>query len=380
MAYYIVLFVITAVLAWTNSGNTKRSKFIFFSFCFSLALFVGLADMLGGYDRYIYSEVFQSLHENIVKGILFSEEFIMYFGKEPVFGLVNDLIAFFTPNRYIFILVYTIFLYMVYAVSFYRYTRNPFFALLVFEGLMFFFTFTYLRQVLAAGVVWLAIPYVAQRSFKRYLLLIVLATLIHNSAAYMILLYFIPRRKFEKKYIVLFMLTLLLIGVSGITKVIFSISGDFVSNARIAGYANTAEIGFRFEYVVEAAFFLIILLSNYKRINEDELSLTIINVYLMFCGVLLFFCRSSDGGRITWYCLIGIIVILERLCRPKSAVPLKGFITVMCFVLFYRILSAWGILLYPYKTFLTPGIRQGDFIEELYEYDHAYDNDKLYNL
>ena len=371
MAYYIILFVITAVLAWTNSGNTKISKFIFFSFCFGLALFVGLADMLGGYDRYIYSEVFQSMHENVVKGILFSEEFIMFFGKEPVFGLVNDLIAFFTPNRYIFILVYTIFLYMAYAVSLYRYTRNPFFALLIFESLMFFFTFTYLRQVLAAGVVWLAIPYV---------LFIVLATLIHNSAAYMILLYFIPKRKFEKKYIVLFMLTLLLIGVSGITKVIFSISGDFVSNARIAGYANTAEIGFRFEYVVEAVFFLIILLSNYKRINEDEFSLTIINVYLMFCGVLLFFCKSSDGGRISWYCLIGIIVILERLCRPKSAAALKGFITAMCFVLFYRILSAWGILLYPYKTFLTPGIRQGDFIEEAYEYDHAYDNDKLYNL
>ena len=100
----------------------------------------------------------------------------------------------------------------------------------------------------------------------------------------------------------------------------------------------------------------------------------------MFCGVLLFFCKSSDGGRIAWYCLIGIIVILERLCRPKSAVPLKGFITIMSFVLFYRILSSWGILLYPYKTFLTPGIREGDFIEEMYEYDHSYDNDKLYNL
>ncbi len=289
MAYYIILFVITAVLAWTNSDNKKISKSIFFCFCLSLSLFVGLADMLGGYDRYIYSEVFQSMHENVVKGILFSEEFIMYFGKEPVFGLINDLIAFFTPNRYVFILVYTIFLYMVYAVSFYRYTRNPFFALLIFEGLMFFFTFTYLRQVLAAGVIWLAIPYVAQRNFKKYLLFILLATLIHNSAVYMILLYFIPRRKFEKKYIVLFMLTLLLIGVSGITKLIFSISGDFVSNARIAEYANTAEIGFRFEYVVEAVFFLIILLFNYKRINEDELSVTIINVYLMFCGVLLFF-------------------------------------------------------------------------------------------
>lgn len=380
MAYYIILFVITTILAWFYSGNTKVSKPLFFSFCLSIGLFVGLADMLGGYDRYIYSEVFQDMHENVTKGVLFSEEFLYFFGKEPVYGLINDFIAFFTPNRYIFILVYTLFLYIVYAAIFYRYTKNPFFALLIFEGLMFFFTFTYLRQVLASGVVWFAIPYVAQRSFKKYLLFIVLATLIHNSAAYMILLYFIPRRKFEKKYIVIFMLTLLIIGISGVTKLVFSVSGDVVSNARIAGYADTAEIGFRIEYVIEATLFLSILLLNYKRIDNDALSLTLANVYLMFCGVLLFFCKSSDGGRIAWYCLIGIIVILERLCRPKSAVALKSFITVMCFVLFYRILSAWGILLYPYKTFLTPGIRQGDFIEEAYEYDHAYDNDKLYNL
>lgn len=380
MAYYIILFVITTILAWFYSGNAKVSKPLFFSFCLSVGLFVGLADMLGGYDRYIYSEVFQDMHEYVTKGVLFSEEFLYFFGKEPVYGLINDFIAFFTPNRYIFILVYTLFLYIVYAVNFYRYTKNPFFALLVFEGLMFFFTFTYLRQVLAAGVIWLSIPYVAQRNFKKYFLFVILATLIHNSAAYMILLYFIPRRKFEEKHIVLFMLALLIIGVSGITKFIFSISGDFVNNARIAGYADTAEMGFRIEYVIEATLFLSILLLNYRRIDEDALSLTLANVYLMFCGVLLFFCKSSDGGRISWYCLIGIIAILERLCRPKSAVPLKGFITMMCFVLFYRILSAWGILLYPYKTFLTPGIRQGDYIEEMYEYDHAYDNNKLYNL
>ncbi|WP_455253138.1 EpsG family protein [Prevotella melaninogenica] len=380
MAYYIILFAVTTLLAWVYTGNTKVSKFLFFFFCLCLGLFVGLADMLGGYDRYIYSEVFQSMQENVMKGNLLSEEFITYFGKEPIFGLINNVIAYFTPNRYIFILAYTLLLYMVYAFNFYRYTKNPFFALLVFEGLMFFFTFTYLRQVLAAGVIWLAIPFVSQRKFKKYLLFVVLATLIHNSAAYMILLYFIPRRKFEKKYIVIFMLTLLIIGISGVTKFVFSVSGDVVSNARVAGYADTAEIGFRIEYVIEAMLFLSILLLNYKRIDEDALSLTLANVYLMFCGVLLFFCKSSDGGRIAWYCLIGVIVILERLCRPKSAVALKGFITVMCFVLFYRILSAWGILLYPYKTFLTPGIRQGDFIEELYEYDHAYDNDKLYNL
>ena len=380
MVYYVILFFMTTIPAWIYSGNTKVSKPLFFSFCLCIGLFVGLADMLGGYDRYIYCEAFETMHENVIKGVFFSEEFISFFGKEPVYGLINDAIAFFTPNRYVFILLYTLALYVVYAINFYRYTKNPFFALLIFEGLMFFFTFTYLRQVLAAGVIWLSIPYVTQRRFKKYLLFVILATLIHNSAAYMILLYFIPRRKFEKSHIILFMLTLLLIGISGVTKFIFSALGDVINDAKITGYANTAEFGFRIEYVIESVLFLFILLTNYKKIGEDEYSLTMVNVYLMFCGVLLFFCKSFDGGRIAWYCLLGVIVILERLCRPKSAVPLKGFITIMCFVLFYRILSAWGVLLYPYKTFLTPGIRQGDFIEELYEYDHTYDNDKLYNL
>ena len=176
------------------------------------------------------------------------------------------------------------------------------------------------------------------------------------------------------------MAALLLIGISGVTKFVFSISGDVMNNTRIGGYAETAKFGFRIEYVIEAALFLVILLTNYKKIREDAYTLTMVNVYLMFCGILLFFCKSTDGGRIAWYCIIGVIVILERLCRSRSAVLLKGFVTIMCFVLFCRILLSWGVLLSPYKTFLTPGIREGDFIEDIYEYDHAYDKNKLYNL
>ena len=380
MVYYLVIFLLTAFLAWRYSCTTRPPKLLFFTFCMTIGLFVGMSDMLGGYDRYIYCEVFQDIHRNISKGILFSHTFTDFFGKEPIFGLINDSIAFFTPNRYIFILIYTLSVYIIYAICFYRYTKNPFWALLIFEGLMFFFTFTYLRQILAAGIIWIAIPYIAKRQFKRYILFVTIATLIHNSAIYMILLYFIPRKRFKERKIILFMMLLFFLGISGITKYIFSLSGDVISNERIAGYANTAEAGFRIEYVIESLLFFILFLRNYKKIGNDSYSLTMANAYLMFCGLLLFVCKSSDGGRISWYCLIGIIVILEEFCRYKSAIQLKGFITLMCFVLFYRILSAWGILLYPYKTFLTPGIRQGDFIEKNYEYDHNYDNDKLYNL
>lgn len=59
---------------------------------------------------------------------------------------------------------------------------------------------------------------------------------------------------------------------------------------------------------------------------------------------------------------------------------LRLFVSTMVFVLYMRILTGWGMLVMPYKTFLTDGFRKGDETYERYEYDHAYDNDKFYNL
>jgi hypothetical protein len=46
--------------------------------------------------------------------------------------------------------------------------------------------------------------------------------------------------------------------------------------------------------------------------------------------------------------------------------------------LYIRIVFAWGVLLSPYKTFFTNGVREGDFIHEKFEYDADYEIDKFY--
>ena len=104
------------------------------------------------------------------------------------------------------------------------------------------------------------------------------------------------------------------------------------------------------------------------------------NLYLMFCGILLLFVKSGDGGRIAWYGIMGIIIMLTRFCKSQGNGMLRSFLTVMFFALFMRILLAWGILIHPYKTFFTDGVRPGDWIYERYEYDRNYEEDKLYNL
>lgn len=383
MIPYLIIFIITTFIAFKRFGKPKVSKPFFFAYCVFLGLFVGMGDMLGGYDRYIYGEVFQSIAMNTRYGdgsIL--EVFIRFFSTEPLYGMMNILVGSFTPNRYIFISLFTLIMYVLYADSIYRYTSNPFFSLLIFLGLMFFFSFTYLRQMMACGVCWFAIRYVIERRFWRFLLFVVIATLIHNSAAYFLILYFIPLQKYPRVVVLRVMIFLLLIGLSGVTQYVFKIAGDSLGNEKIAGYQESAVYGLRIDYLIEAVFFLVILLRNYSQIKTDKYNLTIFNIYLMFCGVLFLFCRNSDGGRISWYCMIGVMVLMSDLCHPKSAVNLRSFVAILSFGLFCRILTGWGSvgILYPYKTFLTNGHTGSEEVYQRYEYDENYDYDKLYNL
>lgn len=100
---------------------------------------------------------------------------------------------------------------------------------------------------------------------------------------------------------------------------------------------------------------------------------------IVFCGILLFFIKSENGGRLSWYYMIGVISTITFLSTHtlrNSKYALLMIVT--CFFLFNRIVNGWGIQLSPYKTFLTNGVREGDNIEVKFEYDHNYDKDKLY--
>ena len=102
---------------------------------------------------------------------------------------------------------------------------------------------------------------------------------------------------------------------------------------------------------------------------------------IIFCGVLLVFIQSENGGRLSWCFFIGLIATLTSLAtRIKYANSISMVLIVVSFFLYMRIFIAWQtyLNLYPYKTFFTDGYRDGDYTWELYEYDHNYDEDKFY--
>lgn len=379
MIIYIGIFLVPTIfyLYYRNKKQVSYKLFLFF-FVF-LALFVGLSDMLGGYDRYIYGELFDNLADQLKAGTpIISSAINQAYSTE--FGYIgfNWAIAHITGNRYIFIFLYTICMYAIILHSFRKYAKNYSLASILFLALVFFFSFTYLRQMFAAAVIGLSIRYIIERKFLKYCAIILAAFSFHNSAIIFFPMYFIANRKYSKAHILLLMSVCFVIGVSGITSSLYNLFDDISTRTAHADYAVQGDA--RIAYILEAGFFFFFLIKSYRHLPNTKQSIVLYNIALAFCVILLLFIRSENGGRLSWYFLYGLIFSLAQLSTTNYGKKIKMSLqlSIVSFVLFLRILTSWGVLLYPYKTFFTNGHRENDYIFERYEYDYNYDKDKFY--
>ena len=379
MIIYIILFLIPVIFFFYYKDNKQASYKPFLFFFVFLALFVGLSDMLGGYDRYIYGELFDNLANQLKAGTpIISSDINQAYSTE--FGYIgfNWAIAHITSNRYIFIFLYTICMYAIILHSFRKYAKNYFLASALFLALVFYFSFTYLRQMFAAAVIGLSIRYIIERKFLKYCAIILVAFSFHNSAIIFFPMYFIANRKYSKAHILLLMSVCFVIGVSGITSSLYNLFDDISTRAAHADYAVQGDT--RIAYILEAGFFLFFLIKSYRHLPDTKQSIVLYNIALAFCAILLLFIRSENGGRLSWYFVYGLIFSLTQLSTTNYGKKIKmGLqLSIVGFVLFLRILTSWGVLLCPYKTFFTNGHRENDYIFERYEYDYNYDKDKFY--
>lgn len=380
MILYILLFsLIICINTFTVKFGYTKENGLRFSFIL-LALFVGLSDMLGGYDRYIYSELFDGIADITKEGGCYSDSaiFALYPSEIGYIGS-NVLISFITSNRYVFILLYTLIIYFLYYFSLKDYCINYPFAMMLFMGLMFFFTFTYLRQMVGVGVAWFAIRYVYKKELYKFIICVLIAASFHNSAIILFPLYFLPIKRFKQRNVIVFMVFCLVLGLSGGPSAVFRLYGNITdTQIRTDSYAER-EIGFRYEYIIEALVFLYLILKNYSIIPDTKKNIVLLNTSLAFCAILLLFVQSLNGGRLGWYYLIGVISTLSLIANNvKSNKQTMKIIPIMCFLLFFRIVYYWGFMLSPYKTFFTNGVREYDPIYEKYEYDENYSIDKFY--
>ncbi|MCF0243807.1 MAG: EpsG family protein [Bacteroidaceae bacterium] len=379
MWIYLLIFLV-ALLGVSNTKLTRSTGYLACFFIF-LALFVGLGDMLGGYDRYIYTDLFDGAYNVRIRDISVKETTLWGYKTEYGYVFLNYLISFITANRYIFILILTCLIYAMMYQSFKEYMDSYPIAIVLFLALMFFFTFTYLREITGVCFGWFAVRYAYRRKPILFFLFAYIAYICHNSAAILFPFYFLPAYKWRKSFVVLAMFVIFCIGLTPFPTSLFKAYSEVIDDGgRSASYQGDYDAGhFRLEYLIEAAFFMYLILINYDKIPNTRKNLMMLNSAIVFCAVITFFVRSSNGGRLGWYYAIGVISTMTTILTQRGVrSQLRPFLLIVCFFLYFRILNGWGMLLSPYKSFLTDGHREGDYIFEYYEYDLRYDEDKFY--
>ena len=382
MLLYLGWFLASVLILYGTLGQSKENqKAMVTYFLIALGIFVGLGDMLGGYDRYIYGELFDRMADVTHAGgnpwQSFSFEF---YGSEFGYGTFCALLSYITGNRYIFIFITTMVIYTLLIISLRQYVDNAPFAVVMFLGLWFFFTFTYLRQVLGCTVMWLSVRYIIDRNLKLFLLVWFIGFSFHNSCIMFLPMYWVPIKKLNRQKVIYIMIAALLIGMSPIPQGLFSSYGEIdAERANVARYDTDA--GFRIAYLVEAVFFLYVILTHYHNVSNKAKDIVMLNLALVFCAILLVFVKSENGGRLGWMFMIGVMCTLSNVCVKNKMILKQGAMMVaVCLFLYLRIYNSWqgALQLYPYKTFLTDGYRQGDLVHDKFEYDFEYEKDKFY--
>src|SRR5699024_4715427 len=108
---------------------------------------------------------------------------------EPGFFLLNKFISFFSTNFTVFLIVKSVIILGIYYYLFLNYSSNLSLSLLLLISMgSYYVSFNVIRQFMAAAITILAVINI-DKGFKKYFLIIILASSIHYSALVMLLFY-----------------------------------------------------------------------------------------------------------------------------------------------------------------------------------------------
>jgi hypothetical protein len=183
--------------------------------------------------------------------------------------------------------------------------------------LFYLTTMNVMRQMVAVSIIFFASKFILERSFFKYMLFVMLATIFHTSAIGGIVLYFFAsENNLTKKIIRVMPIVLAVIIVffaQTLTYIVFN-SGDAMSKYQSYAVINEAPIGLGF---VGLMIVVMVFIINYKadtlncskKIQDFMVRIAPFTLVLF----LLMYKMDNDGGRINFYFMIFEIVFLSLL-------------------------------------------------------------------
>ena len=297
----------------TNLVNDEvfyyRNKIIlslYFVLFFILAVFKGITV---GTDSSMYYSFFLSKSYSIV---------------EPGVGFFYDLAVRFDQFLIFQIGCYTIMLFFIYY-GIKKYSPNYLISILLFLLMHIYYTgYNQLRQMIAASIVFCFVNYLLsdKKTDKfKFIFIILLALLFHNSAIFLFLLFLIPKKVFSSKVVIpLFLITIVLYFIPSFKNVV----GDILSS--VSGFYGE-------KYQQKLDFFF--------AVNKEKglLQLIPVIIQMIFVTISLYFPKEKLKLNINdrLYQFSTNIVIINLCLYSLSGVEAIDRLQVyfLCFYIYY---------------------------------------------
>ncbi|WP_459500036.1 EpsG family protein [Bacillus sp. C1] len=196
----------------------KPNQFLVLMATLSLTLVSGLRTNIG--DTYFY------MHTYTITD--FNWEYIQK-NKDMGFNILQLILQKYTEDPQVMVFITALITNVIIVFVLYKYSRLIDLSLYVYiTSGMYLTSMNGIRQYLATAIIFTATKYILDGNWKRYILIVLLASTFHQSALVLIPIYFLIRRKAWSgaTFILLFLAVFIILGFNQFSEVFFAAIGD----------------------------------------------------------------------------------------------------------------------------------------------------------
>ena len=224
-------------------------------------------------------------------------------------------------------------------------------------------TFNIIRQMLAAAIISIGIPYIQEKKLKKFIIIVLIASLFHISSLIMIPLYYLFTRQYKKAFLAIIPGAILMMNILGITNHIYNfIMGlNIIPSKYVALYTTGKLTEMKFDTIYTVIitviyyiyYFVYINRMDYTKINTQEKIFN--NIFFIFVLNVLIANNIWILYRIfVLYQVIIVFVIPKIMIQFKTEQQriVKMIMIILLLIIYgYVTNSQNGIL--PYESILT---------------------------
>jgi hypothetical protein len=332
MSYYL-LYSFFSVLAFFNTYI--KNKFVVRTLVIIvsvlLIVFAGIRFNVGfdyaNYQLY-YNEVVNDREifvEPIIRGFIHVSEFttIGFIGFIIVMALVSVSIK----SKFIL-----------------QYSAIPLLSIVLYYTRIYIISdFGQVRQGLALGIILFSYKYILNRDLKKFLLIVVMAMLIHAAAFLFLPIYFIGLKRIRPAFLFIIMIITIPLAAVDLKSIMISVFGKLLPGGlsdKLMFYSlNETFIGLTFSIFLRGGIVILCLTVYWKKISENRNSLLIFNIYFWgYIFYLLFNSLPQIGGRGSLY-----FQQFELLLFPLMLTLTRNKVMQFFLLLFFLFYCYWGL-------------------------------------